>query len=44
MSVADNDAGAKDRDGANNVWVATAYDISGTPLSVYELTPSGATE
>ncbi len=31
-------------DGANNVWVATGYDVSGTPLSVYELAPSGATE
>lgn len=31
-------------DGANNAWVASGYDISGAPLSVYELAPSGATE
>ena len=31
-------------DGAGNVWVANGYNVSGTPLSVYELGPSGATE
>ncbi len=30
-------------DGANNVWAATGYNVSGTPLSVYELSPSGTT-
>ena len=31
-------------DGAGNVWVASGYDVSGAPLSVYELAPSGTTE
>ncbi|SNS46681.1 PKD repeat-containing protein [Granulicella rosea] len=30
-------------DGASNVWAATGYNISGAPLSVYELSPAGAT-
>jgi PKD repeat protein len=30
-------------DGASNAWVASGYAISGSPLSVYELAPSGTT-
>ena len=30
-------------DGASNVWVASGSSVSGAPLSVYELAPSGTT-